>query len=244
MNEELIAGRGVNLYHAETEIRKRLMDLKDEEYKKFHCGLMPGVDPDLVIGVRTPQLRKLASDIMKQQPALAEAFLRSLPHTYYDENNVHGFLIAGRKDFEKCAGEIEAFLPYVDNWATCDLIRPKVFSKHLEELMPYIERWLASDHTYTIRFGIRMLMDYYLDAAFETRYADMVAAVRSEAYYVNMASAWYFATALAKQYDAVLPYIENCRLDIWTHNKAIHKAVESYRITPEQKAHLKGLKVK
>ncbi|MGN0712771.1 MAG: DNA alkylation repair protein [Anaerovoracaceae bacterium] len=230
--------------HAETEIQKRLMDLKDEEYKKFHCGLMPGVDPERVIGVRTPQLRKLAADIMKQQPDLAEEFLHSLPHTYYDENNVHGFLIAGRKDFQQCVGEIEAFLPYVDNWATCDLIRPKVFSKHLKELLPYIERWLASDHTYTIRFGIRMLMDFYLDDAFETGYADLVAAVRSEAYYVNMASAWYFATALAKQYDAVLPYIENCRLDIWTHNKAIQKAVESYRITPEQKAYLKGLKVK
>ncbi|MGN0715505.1 MAG: DNA alkylation repair protein [Anaerovoracaceae bacterium] len=230
--------------HAETEIQKRLMDLKDEDYKKFHCGLMPGVDPERVIGVRTPQLRKLAADIMKQQPDLAEEFLHSLPHTYYDENNVHGFLIAGRKDFQQCVGAIEAFLPYVDNWATCDLIRPKVFSKHLEELLPYIERWLASDHTYTIRFGIRMLMDFYLDDAFETRYADMVAAVRSEAYYVNMASAWYFATALAKQYDAVLPYIETRRLDTWTHNKAIQKAVESYRITPEQKAYLKGLKRK
>ena len=230
--------------YAETEIRKRLMDLKDEDYKKFHCGLMPGVDPDRVIGVRTPQMRKLAADIMKQQPDLAEEFLRSLPHTYYDENNVHGFLIAGRKDFDKCVGEIEAFLPYVDNWATCDLIRPKVFSKHLDELLPHIERWLASGHTYTIRFGIRMLMDYYLDDAFETRYADMVAAVRSEAYYVNMASAWYFATALAKQYDAALPLMENRQLSDWTHNKAIQKALESFRVTPEHKEVLRSLRVR
>ena len=230
--------------YAETEIRKRLMDLKDEDYKKFHCGLMPGVDPDRVIGVRTPQMRKLAADIMKQQPDLAEEFLRSLPHTYYDENNVHGFLIAGRKDFDKCVGEIEAFLPYVDNWATCDMIRPKVFSKHPEEVLPHIERWLASGHTYTIRFGIRMLMDYYLDDAFETRYADMVAAVRSEAYYVNMASAWYFATALAKQYDETVVYLQRKRLAEGVHNKAIQKAIESNRVSPEHKQELVMYRIK
>lgn len=230
--------------YAETEIRKRLMDLKDEDYKKFHCGLMPGVDPDRVIGVRTPQLRKLAADIMKQQPEVAEEFLRSLPHTYYDENNVHGFLIAGRKDFEKCAGEIEAFLPYVDNWATCDLIRPNVFKKHLPELLEQIKIWMASGHTYTIRFGMEMLMAFYLDEHFQPEYLEWVAGIRSEEYYVNMMIAWFFATALAKQYGAALPFILQRRLDTWTHNKAIQKALESYRITDEQKKLLRCLKIK
>ena len=228
---------------AQMEIRQRLFALRDEGYKAFHCKLMPTVDPDRVIGVRTPQLRKLVKEILKNEPQLAEEFVRSLPHDYYDENNVHGAIIAGRKDFAKCMEEVETFLPYVDNWATCDLMSPKVFAGHREELLPHIENWLNSGHTYTIRFGMKMLMDFYLEEAFETRYAWLVADVRSEEYYVRMMAAWYFATALAKQYDAILPYIEARRLDTWTHNKTIQKAVESYRITPEQKAYLKSLKI-
>ncbi|MCI6011492.1 MAG: DNA alkylation repair protein [Firmicutes bacterium] len=227
---------------AEREIRRRLTALQDLSYKEFQCRLMPNVDPQKVIGVRMPQLRRLAKEIMQNDPDLAEDFLSDLPHPYYDEDNMHGVILCGRNDFAQCIAEIERFLPYIDNWATCDMIKPKTFEKHRDQLLPHIELWIASDHTYTIRFGIKMLMDYYLKENFEICYADMVAGVRSEAYYVNMMIAWYFATALAYQYEAVLPYIEEPRLDPWTQNKAIQKAIESCRITPAQKAYLKTLK--
>lgn len=223
-------------------IKSRLFELQDIKYKEFHCRLMPTVNPDTVIGVRTPDLRKLSKEITKLPEK--ETFLHTLPHEYYEENNLHGFLISQMKDYDACIACLKAFLPYVNNWATCDLTSPKIFAKHLPELLEEIRIWIQSEHTYTIRFGIGMLMSFYLDEAFLTEYADMVAEIRSEEYYVNMMIAWYFATALAKQYDAVLPYLEEKRLDKWTHNKAIQKAVESYRITGEQKSYLKSLKIK
>ena len=224
------------------DIQQRLFALQDLKYRDFHCKLMPTVDPATVIGVRTPELRKLARELARSEAA-AE-FLTVLPHQYYEENNLHGFLIETIRDYDECIAALTAFLPYVDNWATCDLMSPKIFKKHLPELLLQIEVWLASDHVYTIRFGVEMLMSFYLDEHFKPEYLQMVAALRSEEYYVNMMLAWYFATALAKQYEAALPYLEQQRLDKWAHNKAIRKAVESYRISPEQKTYLRTLKVK
>lgn len=223
-------------------VQKDLIEMQDLKYKEFHSKLMPTIDPDTIIGVRTPLLRKYAKEFSKTTEA--QSFLKILPHKYYEENNLHGFIIESIKDYDRVIEELNRFLPYVDNWATCDMMRPKVFKKHLTELLGQIEIWMESDHTYTIRFGIEMLMTFYLDEYFKPEYPEMVAKVRSEEYYVNMMIAWYFATALAKQYEITLPYLENYRLDNWTHNKAIQKAVESYRINDEQKAYLKTLKVK
>jgi 3-methyladenine DNA glycosylase AlkD len=203
---------------------------------------MPTVNPETVIGVRTPDLRKLAKEFSKTPEALE--FLKILPHRYYEENNLHGFLIETIRDYDIAIDAVDAFLPYIDNWATCDLISPKVFKKHLPELYGKIKVWLKSDRTYTVRFGIGMLMSFYLDDNFRPEMPELVAGIRSDEYYINMMIAWYFATALAKQYDAALPYIQEKRLDKWTHNKAIQKAIESYRISDETKAYLRALKVK
>lgn len=223
-------------------VQERLFELQDLKYRDFHSKLMPTVPKECVIGVRTPALRRFAKEFGKTEDA--GEFLNELPHRYYEENNLHGFLIAGMKDYDRCIAELDRFLPYVDNWATCDLMSPKIFKKHLSELLEKIKVWIDSEHTYTVRFGIGMLMSFYLDEAFELQYPEMVAKVRSEEYYVNMMTAWYFATALAKQYEAAVPFIENRRLDKWTHNKAIQKAAESCRITDEQKAYLRTLKIK
>lgn len=223
-------------------VQEQLFALQDLKYRDFQCKLMPTVPTETVIGIRTPELRKYAKTFSKT-PEAAE-FLKILPHRYYEENNLHGILIESMRDYGQVIAALDAFLPYVDNWATCDLMRPKVFQKHLPELLEEIRRWMASDRTYTIRFGMEMLMTFYLDEAFRPEYLDWVAEVRSQEYYVNMMIAWYFATALAKQYGTVLPYIENHRLEPWTHNKAIQKAIESYRITEEQKMYLRTLKVK
>ena len=222
-------------------VQESLFGLQDLKYRDFHARLMPTVDPELVIGVRTPALRKFAKEFSKMPES--ELFLDQLPHKYYEENNLHGFLIAGIKDYDRCIREVDRFLPYVDNWATCDLMSPKIFKKHLPELLEQIKVWIASENTYVIRFGIGMLMSFYLDEAFDERYLKMVASVHSEEYYVNMMIAWYFATALAKQYEYVLPYIEEKRLEKWTHNKTIQKAVVSYRITEDQKKYLRTLKI-
>lgn len=226
----------------EKEIHDLLFSLQDEKYREFHSKLIPNINPDKIIGIRTPVLRKQVKELAKR-PDIHE-FMENLPHTYYEENNLHAFLIEQIKDYEECVKKLEFFLPYIDNWATCDSMTPKVFKKHKGELLEKIPVWLASDHVYTIRFGIEMLMKFYLDEDFDEKYLEWVAAVRSEEYYVNMMIAWYFATALAKQYEATLPYIIENRLADWTHNKAIQKAVESYRITPEQKVYLKSLKRK
>ena len=223
-------------------IVEELYNLRDEKFRDFQIKLMPTVNPDSVIGVRTPALRTLAKRLVKD-PDIPE-FLKDLPHKHFDENQLHAFIISAMKDYEKCLAAVEAFLPYVDNWATCDQMSPKIFKKHRAELLGPIDKWMASGQTYTIRFGIGMLMEHFLDEDYDKKYLKIVAAVHSEEYYVNMMSAWYFATALAKQYDDALSYIEGHKLDVWTHNKAIQKAVESYRITPEQKAYLKTLKIK
>lgn len=224
------------------EIREELFALQDIKYRDFQSKLIPTIDPDSMIGVRTPELRKLSKRLSKEEGI--SAFLEALPHRYFDENQLHAFLISEMKDFSRCIRETDGFLPYVDNWATCDQMSPKVFKKHKEELLRKIKDWIVSKETYTVRFAIGMLMEHFLDEDYDPAYPDMVAAVRSEEYYINMMVAWYFATALAKQYEAVLPYLEKRRLETWAHNKAIQKAVESYRISEEQKQYLKSLKVK
>lgn len=224
------------------QVQKQLFGLQDLQYRDFHAKLMPTMDKEKIIGVRTPALRKFAKAYGKTEDA--KDFLKVLPHQYYEENNLHGLLIEQMKDYDQCLAELERFLPYIDNWATCDLLSVKIVKKHLDTFIKEVDRWIESDHPYTIRFGIGMLMRYYLDDEFRMEYPEKVAAVRSEEYYVNMMRAWYFATALAKQYDQILPFIEKGRLDVWTHNKSIQKAIESYRITPEQKMYLRTLKVK
>ena len=223
------------------EIRRSLFDLQDIKYRDFQAKLIPGKDTEIMIGVRTPELRKLAKQMLKRED-IGE-FLRDLPHRYFDEDQLHAFIVSGIKEYGKCMEELMRFLPFVDNWATCDQMSPGVFKKHKPELLTQIREWLGSEHTYTVRFGIGMLMQHFLDEDFDPAYPELVAGVHSEEYYVNMMIAWYFATALAKQYDAVLPFIEGRRLDPWTHNKTIRKAVESYRISDEQKEYLRSLKV-
>lgn len=222
------------------KIREELFRLQDTKYRDFQSKLIPTVDVSRVIGVRTPKLRAFAKRKIKE-PDVNE-FLTLLPHEYFDENQLHAFIISEMKDFDHAIRATETFLPYVDNWATCDQMSPKVFKKHRADLIVYIERWMNSKETYTARFGIGMLMEHFLDEDFEPGYLEMAAAVRSEEYYVNMMLAWYFATALAKQYEPTLPILQEKRLDEWTHNKAIQKALESYRITKEQKEYLKTLK--
>ena len=225
-----------------TEIQTMLFAHQDVKYREFHSKLMPNINPKQVIGVRVPVLRKIAKELRKSNRV--GNFLQELPHTYYEENNLHAFLIGDIKEFDACMEAVENFLPYIDNWATCDGLSPKVFGQNLPALETKIEKWIASEETYTIRFGIGMLMRWFLEENFSEKYLDMVIGVKSEEYYVNMMRAWYFATALAKQYDATLPRIQGIEMDKWTHNKAIQKAVESYRITPEQKELLKKFKIK
>ena len=222
------------------EIIQDLFALQDPDYKAFHQKLIPNVDPDLVIGVRTPQLRAYARNMFRSPDR--DAFLNALPHRYYEENNLHGFLIEQLRDFDDCIAALDRFLPYVDNWATCDMLRPKLFKTHRDRLYPVLLRWLDSGHTYTVRYAIGMLLTHYLDDGFDPRHLELAAAAACDEYYVNMMIAWYFATALAKQPDAVLPWLTQRRLPLWIHNKTIQKAIESSRISPEQKAVLRTLK--
>lgn len=233
----------------EINIQKDLWELKDEAYREFQSKLIPNVNPKHIIGVRTPALRSYAKKLLREakkdlcvQTAI-DSFMAALPHTYYDENNLHGFLIEGIKDYDACLAALNCFLPFVDNWATCDMMSPKILGTDLTKLLSAVNEWLSSDHTYTVRYGIGMLMRYYLDEHFMPSYLDLVAKQCCKEYYINMMVAWYFATALARQYETVLPFLEQKRLPEWTHNKAIQKAVESRRITPEQKNYLKTLKV-
>jgi len=223
------------------EIVAELFRMQDKKYAALQTKIIPTVAENRIIGVRTPELRAFAKILSKDEDI--DAFLLSVPHLYFDENQLHAFVISLDKDFDKCIAKVEAFLPFIDNWATCDQLSPKVFKKEPEKLLSHIKTWIKSDRIYTVRFAIGMLMQYFLDEKFDSKYADMVAAIRSEEYYINMMIAWYFATALAKQYDSIIPYLEGKKLDAWTHNKAIQKSVESYRITPEQKTYLKILKV-
>ena len=222
-------------------ILDRLFELQDTKYRDFQSKLLPTVDPETIIGVRTPDLRKLAKELAKQDDI--GTFLDTLPHIYFDENQLHAFILSELKDYDRCITLVDRFLPYVDNWATSDQLSPKVFRKHKAELLSYIKNWLKSDRTYTVRFAVGMLMQYFLDEDFSPTYPKMVAAIKSDEYYINMMRAWYFATALAKQYDVIIPFIEQKKLDPWTHSKAIQKAVESYRITPGQKEYLKTFRL-
>ena len=225
-----------------TEIQKRLFELQDLTYRDFHSKLMPTVDKDRVIGVRTPQLRKLAKEI-NNSPLKAD-FLSSLPHKYYEENNLHAFLIEQIEDFDKCIFALDNFLLFVDNWATCDMMSPKILGKHPDKLYLKITEWIKSSHTYTVRFGIVMLMKFYMGERLDKKHLGLLLTIKTEEYYINMAIAWYLATALANNWDTVIPYIENNKFNKWIHNKAIQKSIESYRITKEQKSYLKTLKLK
>ena len=224
---------------------KQIVDLlfekQDIKYRDFQAPLFPSIEKERMIGVRTPELKKLAKELYGSEPA--NKFIETLPHRSFDENQLHAFLISLIKDYESCLKEVERFLPYVDNWGTCDQLSPKVFAKHKEELITPIKKWLKSKHTYTVRFAIGMLMQHYLDESFKEEYMELVSKVSSEEYYINMMIAWYFATALAKQYKTAIKYIEGQKLSPWVQNKTIQKAVESYRITPEQKEYLKSLKI-
>ncbi len=223
------------------DLHRKLYDLQDLKYRDMQIKIIPTVEPESVIGVRTPELKSIAKDILKD--GNYKGFLEELPHRYFEENQLHAFIISGIKDLNECMVDLETFLPYVDNWATCDQMSPKIFKKHKDVLFSHIKEWVNSEKTYAVRFGVGMLMEHFLDDDFDPLYPELVAKLRSEEYYVNMMIAWYFATALAKQYESILPFIEEKRLDDWTHNKAIQKSLESRRITEEQKLYLKSLKV-
>ena len=224
------------------EIQKELFSRQDKEYMKFLSKLTPNVSEDTIIGVRIPEIRKLAKKLVKNNEY--EDFLKELPHKYYDENLLHGAIISESKNFEKCIKLLDNFLPFVDNWAVCDTISPKIFKKNKKELIEKIKEWSQSDKTYTCRFGVEMLMTHFLDEDFKKEYLEMVANIHSEEYYVKMVIAWFFATALAKQWDYAVIYLENNRLDVWVHNKTIQKARESLKILEDKKGYLKGLKRK
>ena len=227
------------------KIQKELFEMQDLKYRDFHSKLMPTVDKEKVIGVRIPQLRKYASSFLKlSSREEINEFMHTLPHQYYEEDNLHAFIIEKIKDYEECINALNAFLPYIDNWATCDMMNPKVLKKEPERLLEQVKVWMKAKETYVVRFAMGCLMNYYLEENFTTECADLVAEVQSDEYYIQMMQAWYFATALAKQYDAVLPYLLEHKLSMWVHNKTIQKAVESYRITTEQKDYLKTLKRK
>lgn len=224
------------------EITDKLFKLQDIKYRDFQAKLIPNIDINNVIGVRTTDLKKYAKELVKDNNY--SSFLNDLPHKYFDENQLHAFIISELKDYDKCIEYINIFLPYVDNWATCDQMSPKVFKKYPDKLISNIKKWIKSKKTYTIRFGIGMMMQYFLDDNFKKEYLELISNIRSNEYYVNMMISWFFATALAKKYEDTIIYLENNKLDTWVHNKTIQKAIESYRITNEQKDYLKSLKIK
>ena len=223
-------------------IKEKLFKLQDKEYRKIQVKTITNIDPDTIIGVRTPELKKLANEMFKS--GNYKSFIEDLPHKYFDENQLHAFIISKIKNYDECLDAFNKFLPYIDNWATCDQSCPNAFKKNSDKLIKEIKIWIKSKKTYTIRFGISMLMRNYLDDNYKEEYLGLVSKIRSKEYYVNMMIAWFFATALAKRYDDTIKYIENEKLDIWTHNKTIQKAIESYRITPKQKEYLRSLKKK
>ncbi|MDO5649361.1 MAG: DNA alkylation repair protein [Gallicola sp.] len=225
-------------------IRKDLFTMEDLEYKEFHRKLIPTVDPNTIIGIRTPRLRNYAKELMKRDEKTAFLFLEDLPHSYYEENNLHGFLIETMKDLDKALAYTESFLPYIDNWATCDSFTPKVFKKHPRTVFKEAEKWIQSRHTYTVRYGIGILLSNYLDKEFHPEILDLVAGISSDEYYIKMMIAWFFSTAIIKQRNAALPYLENQTLDTWTHNKTIQKCIDSFRISNEDKAYLRTLRIK
>ena len=219
-----------------------LMALKDDKLKEFQAKLIPTVDINTIIGIKTPVLRTIAKDMIKNNEA--EEFINKLPHQYFEENQIHAFILSELKDYDKCVTEVDKFLDYVDNWATCDQMSPKIFKKHLEELRIKILEWINSNQTYKIRFGISMLLEFYLDDCFKESDLEIVSNIKSDEYYVNMMIAWYFSTSLVKQYNSAIKYIENKKLDKFCHNKTIQKAIESFRISDEKKDYLRTLKIK
>ena len=223
-------------------ILNRIGMLADADYRAFQCSLMPTVNPERVLGVRTPALRRLARELSGSTEA--EHFLASLPHSTYEENNLHAFLLERTADYDLCVARLDRFLPFVDNWATCDSMNPRVLPHFPLRLLADARRWMSESHPYTIRFGIRMMMCYFLDARFDPTFLTEIASLCSDEYYVNMMIAWYFATALAKQYEAVLPLLIHETLPVFVHNKAIQKALESRRLSPDQKNYLRTLKIK
>ena len=226
------------------KIKNDLLLMQDKTYKDFHSKLMPTINPNSIIGIRVPVLRDYAKKLFKENSIESlNSFLKNLPHEFYEENNIHAFIIEKINNFDECIFYLENFLPYIDNWATCDMLNPKIFKTNYEKLLEKIYQWINSDSVYTVRFAIGMLMRYFLDEKFETKYLDLVASINSEEYYINMMRAWFFATALAKQYEQTFPYIKNYSLDKWTHNKTIQKAKESFRISKEQKEELKKFRV-
>lgn len=224
------------------KVTEYLFSVQDLKYRDFNSKLIPNIEKDTVIGVRTPLLRNYAKQMIKNGDV--SPFLKELPHKYFEENQIHAFIISELKDYGTVIAELERFLPYIDNWATCDQLSPKVFKKNTDKLIDKATEWINSDRTYTIRFGIGIFMQYFLDDKFSEEYLSLIANIRSDEYYVNMMIAWYFATALAKQYSSTVVHIEEKYLDKWVHNKAIQKACESYRVTDEHKAYLKSLKIK
>ena len=218
----------------------RLTEAKDDTYREFQAKLIPNISKETILGVRTPELRKIAKEVFESEER--DAFLSDLPHKYYEENLIHFFILAMIKDFDTCVRTVETFLPYVDCWPVSDQATPKLFRKNHQKLLPYIKKWIASEHVYTARFGLRMLMNEFLDADFKAEYLELAASKTGEDYYLKMMIAWYFATALAKRYDETVPYFENRRLDEWVHKKAIQKAAESFRVTEEHKKYLKSLR--
>jgi 3-methyladenine DNA glycosylase AlkD len=226
------------------KIKNELLSMQDKTYKDFHSKLMPTINSNSIIGVRVPVLRDYAKKLFKENSIESlNSFLKNLPHEFYEENNIHAFLIEKINNFDECIFYLEEFLPYIDNWATCDMLNPKIFKTNCEKLLEKIYQWINLDSVYTVRFGIGMLMRFFLDEKFETKYLDLVSSINSEEYYINMMRAWFFATALAKQYEQTLPYIKNYSLDKWTHNKTIQKANESFRITKDQKEELKKFRL-
>ena len=226
------------ILNMQSKIVSDLLNMRDEKFAKFNASLLPNISHQKVIGIKTPMLRKYAKTLQDK-----DKFLAALPHEYFEENQIHAFILSNIRDFDNCVNMVDKFLPYVDNWATCDQLIPKVFAKNTDKLMPYIKQWIKSNHTYTVRFAIGLLMRFYLDENFDKQYVDMVIKVKSNEYYVNMMRAWYFTTALAKNWDDVICILEHKKLDIWTHDKTIQKAIESYRITESQKQYLKKLKI-
>ena len=223
-------------------IKKFLKENADAEYAAFTSRIIPNVNPKSIVGVRTPALRAFAKTLKADAPQV-QKFLAALPHKHFEENQLHSFVVSGIKDFDQCAAEVERFLPYIDNWATCDQCSPGRFKKHKAELLPRVKGWLKSGRVYTIRFGIVTLMRHFLDDDFKPEFLKTVSAIKSDEYYIKMAAAWFFAEALAKQWDAALPYIKEKRLDAWVHNKAIQKARESFRVPDDKKELLAGLKI-
>ena len=223
------------------DIKTELLKNIDHKYKEFQKPLIPTIDEKTMLGVRTPVLKKLAKDIKKE--GIDNTFLHKLPHKYFEENQLHAFIISDIRDYDLCIKELNKFLPYIDNWATCDQLNPKIFKKHKKELLKEINKWIKNKQLYVVRFGIKMLMSYFLDEDFDKKYIDIVLNIKSKEYYINMMRAWFFATALAKQYNDAIKVIEKNKLDTFTHNQTIKKANESFRVSDDRKIYLRSLKM-